>query len=171
MDRPWPDLLDRLVDRPDTRACRYLVVAFATDKAKYVDVWERTLTNATGDVDGETAHAKIKQWKDGAFKMEKGNIWRGDTTGQSMVTSIRPHVESIVTEKAPDLLACDEEAWVEAAGDFRPYMAAVAKTVAPGQTVAAVERRRILTGIRPHMEAKPAGNSRKGTSKKKGEGD
>ena len=68
MDRPWPDLLARMVEAgrfgSEEKPLSLLIVGFATDQAKNIDVWERTVeVESTASIQ-ETGTALLSQWQD-----------------------------------------------------------------------------------------------------------
>jgi len=83
-----------------------------------------------------------------------------------MVASIRPHVEGRVSAKAGELIAGNDEAWEQAASEYSPMMAAIAKMLSPGYTTAAVQRRKQIADIKPDMRSNT--KTAKKPSRKKG---
>jgi len=84
------------------------------------------------------------------------------------VAAIRPHVEAKVSRRAGELISGRDEAWEQAAREYVPMMAAVAKSLSPGYTVAALQRRRQIANVRPDMRLKTAAAEK--TGRNKGEG-
>ncbi len=150
MDRPWPDLLTRIVETG--KQTTLLVVGFATNKAKNVDVWERIIDTPT-ELIPERAVPLIKKWQVEGKQLEKQlkKQIRSKIEGPAIITFIRPHVEGRVSAKAGELIAGGEDAWEQAASEYRPMMAAIAKSLSPGFTTAAVQRRRQIARLMPHM--------------------
>ena len=85
-----------------------------------------------------------------------------------MVASIRPHVEGRVSENVSELIAGGDDAWEQAAGEYGPMMAAIAKSLSPGFTTFAIERRRQIAGVKPNM--RPKSKTAKKSSREKGGG-
>jgi len=85
-----------------------------------------------------------------------------------MIAAVRPHVEEKVSAKAGELIAGTDEAWQQAATEYRPMMDVVAKSLSPGFAVAALERRRHIAGVMPEM--RPKTESAKKPKGKKGGG-
>jgi len=79
----------------------------------------------------------------------------------SAVASIRPYVEDKVSARASELVAGGEDAWEQAASEYSPMMAAIAKSLSPGFTTAAVQRRKQIASVKPNMlpESKTARKS------------
>ncbi len=179
MDRPWPDLLARILETD--RQASLLVVGFATNKAKNIDVWERIIDTSSMGKTTEASATKITIWKEDKSEDRLRQIIRGtrkprrnDTrTAASTFASIRPHVETEVAAKLSELIAGDDGAWERAADEYSPMMAAVAKSLSPGFTSAAVERRREIAGMKPRMrpeanEAKKPSRTKEGASDSNG---
>ncbi|MFQ5641972.1 MAG: hypothetical protein ACE5IR_28690, partial [bacterium] len=82
----------------------------------------------------------------------------------STVAAIRPHVEGKVSENLKELVTGGDGVWEQAADEYYPMMKAVARSLAPGYTTAAEERRRQIAAVKPDMRVKAA----KTSGKKKG---
>ncbi len=158
MDRPWPDLLARLVETgrigTEEKRCSLLIVGFATDQAKNIDVWERTVAMPLGSSIKEMAALLLRQWAKQGASMER-RIGRSKVEGSAIITAIRPHIEDIVSAQTPQLATGDDRAWQRAAEQYRPVMAVVAQSVSPGFTTAAVQRRRQVSNALPDMRVIP----------------
>ena len=83
-----------------------------------------------------------------------------------MVAAIRPHVEGKVSNRIGELLAGGDEAWQQAAAEYQPMMKAIARSLSPGFTTAAVEWRRQIEGVMPDMG--PRTKTTKTSVRKKG---
>jgi hypothetical protein len=165
MDRPWPDLVARLLETG--KGATLLVVGFATNKAKNIDVWERTIDMPLAAPRPEAAAALPKKWQAEARALEKRleKIERSEAEGAAVIAAIRPHVEATVSEKMGELVAGGDEAWEQAAREYRPMMAAVAKSLSPGYTTAALQRRRQIEHVKPDMRTATAGPEKPGRAK------
>lgn len=174
MDRPWPDLVRRAID--SGRPPSLLVVGFATNKAKYVDVWERTMNLPSTRSVSEAAARLIEQWqREGsrrgfAMRLLKENQnrplgKRAEIT--ATLAAVRPHVEGRVSAKIDELLAGADETWDNAVDQYRPMMKMLAYSFSPGFTTVAVERRERIRGTLPDMRKKPNPETKK--RDKKGE--
>ncbi|MGA8571610.1 MAG: type I-E CRISPR-associated protein Cse1/CasA [Desulfobaccales bacterium] len=149
MDRPWPDLLAHIVETGKS-STSLLVVGFATNKAKNVDVWERIIDLPSRESISKIAAPSIRQWQAKGKELEK-QIGRSKVEGLAIITFIRPHVEGLVSAQASELITGGEDAWEQAARQYSPMMAAVAKSLSPGCTTAALQRRKQIAGVKPHM--------------------
>jgi hypothetical protein len=166
MDRPWPDLLSRIAETgrfvAAGRATALLIVGFATGRALNIDVWERTVAlPSTVPVPGRGAPL-VREWKakgsglvarvirEVCLPDEKPNS-RKHVEIPSALNAIRPHVEGRASARATDLLGGDESAWEQAASEYRPMMKVIARSLSPGFTTAAVERRRRIASAVPDM--------------------
>lgn len=170
MDRPWPDLLARLVQTgkfgSGDKPASLLIVGFATDKAKNIDVWERLVDMPSATPIQEGSGSLLSLWQKqgtglvrslvGKVKppAEKGGS-RKHVEVSSLIASIRPHVEDGVSGKAGELIAGKDEAWTLAAGEYRPMMGLIARSLSPGFTTAAVQRRQQIARVAPDMRPEP----------------
>lgn len=167
MDKPWASLFMEVASstkfRRNSETARLLIVGFATDKAKNIDVWERICVlpaDSAAESPDPAAAAKITTWNDESRKIP----WRMKPRGSksdgdefvAALASIRPHVESRVSANIADLLAEPESAWPRAVDEYRRMLPVVAKSLAPGFTTRAVQRRNQIAGALPDMTAKPA---------------
>ena len=85
-----------------------------------------------------------------------------------MVAAVRPHVEAKVYKKAGELLAGRAEAWDQAAAEYRPMMKMIAKSLSPGFTTSAVQRRNQIAKVLPDMRPK-TGSAKKPGRKQGGD--
>jgi len=162
MDRPWLDLLARIVEMGKfglrEGPISFLVVGFATDQAKNIDVWERTIGRLSRRSIQETAASLIRQWqKEGANlarrirpPKEKGSS-RKYIEIPPVLDAIRPHVEHKVSEMASNLIVDDSQTWEHAAHEYRSMMAVIAKSLSPGFTTDAVRQRKLIASVAPAM--------------------
>ncbi len=169
MDRPWSRLLSHVAKKGNStsngKSAPLFIIGFATDKAKNVDVWERTILNLPENLTEEIDTA-CQQWGQAGQQLEK-KIGRAEQEGKATIASIRPHVETIVSAKAGELLAGGGAAWEKAAEEYRPMMEVIANSLSPGFTTAALKRRRDIANTLPDM--KPKSEPVKKPAKKKGE--
>jgi len=172
MDRPWPYLLAGvgqegkfgLMDKPIS----LLIVGFATDQAKNIDVWERILAAPSTGSTQETGTSSMQQWQREGGRLERriARIVRSQDQGAAAIAAARPHVEGRVSAKAGELIVGTDEAWNRAAAEYRPMMEAIARSLSPGFTTAAVQRRREIADVLPDMW--PRTESAKKPGRKKG---
>jgi len=159
MDRKWTDLITSMIVtgkyKNEREGTFFLVVGFATDKAKNIDVWERTVFMPKSLFVPEKTTSLIQQWQKKGGQLEKDKwISRAERERSAIVAAIRPHVEKNVSDNIGELLIGDEESWKKASDEYRPMMEIVAKSLSPGFTAAAVERRRRIAGVKPEMGTK-----------------
>lgn len=152
MDRPWPDLFSRIIETRVFSSCyanqTFLLVGFTSDKAKYVDVWERTINLSHG-----LSSNPIEQWRKESDKLEK-RIGRAKLEGRSSISSVRPHIEDHVSSNVNEFLINGTSAWEQAAKKYRPMMQFIARSLYPGISLASVRMRRDVANMRPDMEPK-----------------
>jgi len=153
-------------------------VGFSTDQDKYLEAIEFKVAS-TQLVDRTTTDVEqIKQWQNEGSGLHRNLVRklqrqnerekkRKHTEIKPLIDSIRPQVEHNVSAKARDLLAGGDEAWQQAAKEYCPMMDIVAKSVSPGVTVKAVERRRLIASVSPDM--RPKAEPGKKSSRKKGD--
>jgi len=168
MDRPWPALLARLVETGKfgfgNKSTSLLIVGFATDQAKNIDVWERTiiippaasLSNASGSL--------LEQWRKEGWLLEK-RTGRSKVEGPAFIAVIRPHVEGKISGNAGELLAGGDAAWEQAANEYRPMMKLIAQSLSPGFTTEAVQRRQQMARLKPNMRPKTETAKKSGREK------
>lgn len=152
MDRPWPDLFTRIIEVG--KLTSLLVVGFATNKAKNIDVWERTIDVPLSESIPETTISLIHQWQNEGRLKKIGKIIRSRAEGPAVVAFIRPHVESRVSERIVKLMVGGDEEWEQAVDEYRPMMVAIAKSFSPGYTSAAVQKRKKIFSVKPDMRLK-----------------
>lgn len=154
MDRPWTDLVARLLETG--KASSLLVVGFATHQAKNIDVWERSFDLRTGSPVSETEPAQVKNWRLQGWGLEKKleKATRSEAEGAALTSLVRPHVEAKVSENVSELVTGGADAWEQASSEYRPMMAALARSLSPGATTSALRRRRQIELLRPNMRPK-----------------
>jgi hypothetical protein len=180
MDKPWASLVLEVGSSAkfsrDSETARLLIVGFATDKAKNIDVWERTwampLRAAAGASDSGILGA-IRVWNEEGAKLPlrmkpAGSKSRG-VEFTAATTAVRPHIESRVSANVSDLLTQPDSAWPQAVDEYRRMMPVIAGSLAPGFTTRAVQRRNHIAIALPDMTAESAPNPRKAIAKKGGD--
>ncbi len=180
MDRPWPDLVARLVETGKLDlgdGSRWLlVVGFATDKAKNIDVWERAIAALPAGSPRDATEAFLRGWQEQgaqliptlarAVRSRSERAVRRHAEVPPMLMAVRPHVEARVSANVGRLLAEGEDAWQQASLEYRPMMSVVAKSLSPGFTTAALQRRRQIAAVRPDMQQ--SGATPKAAARRKG---
>lgn len=162
MDRPWPDLVARLLETG--KSTPLLVVGFATNKAKNIDVWERTIEMPSATSTPKTATELVKKWRGEGQALERRieKIGRSEILGSAIAASVRPHVEARVSQRAGEWIAANGAAWEHSAREYTPMMSAVAKSLSPGYTTAALRRRRQIEYLKPDMRTRTAADEKPG---------
>jgi CRISPR type I-E-associated protein CasA/Cse1 len=167
MDRPWPYLLADIIESgkftaPDM-SVRVTVVGFATDKAKNIDVWERIVELPAAKALPATSGDTLLQWYDEGKRLER-RVSRSKGVGSAVVAAIRPAIEGSVSSRAGALLSGGGGAWEQASTEYRSAMEAIARSLSPGTTSEAHQRRRQIACAVPDMRPRllPTGkNDRK----------
>jgi hypothetical protein len=182
MDHPYLDFIAVLIGsgklKPTNKPMTLLIVGFATDKAKNIDVWEQTIYIPPNSLMPEITQYLIYQWKDEGFKLPRDFSYKKEKERESnrkhhefasLVVSIRQHIEGRLTNRIGKMLSGGEEAWQEAALEYRPMMEVIAKSLSPGFTTAAVQRRQqienTIPDMRPKTEAEKKPRRKKGGNK------
>jgi len=176
LDRPWATLMAALLSSDKHRCVsgttRLMVVGFATDQAKNIDVWERICTlppcasGQSSDPAGEAITIWNEQGRKIPWRMKPKNSESDGSQFVSAVASIRPHVEARVSSNLADLLSQPEKAWPKAVDEYRQILPAVAGSLAPGFTVKATRRRGEIARALPDMTPKAHAEPKKPKTKK-----
>jgi hypothetical protein len=135
------------------------VVGFATvQNDKHLEAMEYVFPFTCAQPQMQESIEKIQKWqKEGsglAKRIRPRAFSRKHVEVPPLVASIRPHVETKVSVKAGELIAGDQAAWKQAASEYSPMMAAIAQSLSPGFTTAAVRRRRDIASVKPHLRSK-----------------
>lgn len=165
----WSKILDGILRGPKAgKQQRLWVVGFATvlnDKYLEAMEYEIPLSDTPSDQVIKETINKIQQWQKECWGLF-GKIKMKETiTRKSVVASIRPHVESEVSENASALITAGDDAWEQASCEYGPLMTAVAKSLSPGFTASAVQRRKQISSVKPDMREqtnKPRKSRKKG---------
>ncbi|HOZ47510.1 MAG TPA: type I-E CRISPR-associated protein Cse1/CasA [Candidatus Hydrogenedentes bacterium] len=169
MDRPWPRLFARMVETGafgrGADPTSLLIVGFATDKAKNIDVWERSIDMPPGATVSELASSLVELWDRECFQLGK-RMGRPKEANVAVAASVRPHIEHAISARAGELLTADDQAWQDAAAEYQPMMGLVARALSPGFTSRALQRRRAIGAIAPDM--RPRHEPEKKSKRKKG---
>lgn len=76
---------------------------------------------------------------------------------ETIIATIRPQIENTVSDKASELIDGNYE-WEQAAREYRTMMEPIAKSLSPGFTTAAVQRRQRIACVGPNMMPTTVGN-------------
>lgn len=173
LDKPWIPLIVHIASSR-AEPVSLLIVGFATDKAKNIDVWERRchIPLQTFEADALGRVSCLERWQDGGASLparmkRRGGISRG-IEHVVAVTAIRPHVESLVSGRVTDLLADGDQGWARAVQEYQQMMRVVAKSLAPGCTTRALQRRHQIANTLPELTPREANKTRKPRGKKRG---
>jgi hypothetical protein len=154
------------------QASKLWVIGFASVKNdKYVEAFELVVPGPFTTDQPENSIAKLDRWRNEGFCLARKARPPKDKRDHSelppAIAAVRPHVEALVFDNARDLLTDADAAWQSAAEEYRPMMAAVADSLAPGFTLAALRRRKQIAGAIPDM--RPSEESKKKPARRKGE--
>lgn len=152
MDRPWTALAAEISAKAWPAGTKAVfAVGFATNNANNVDVWERRWEIPQANSTPENIE-QFRSWEEAGNKLAyRIRVPERDDFGEctAAITSIRPHVETLVSA------AINAGAMGDAGSAYSPALLAVSKSLSPGVTTGAVERRKRIAGIRPDLTAKP----------------
>lgn len=139
---------------------RVWVVGFATvQNDKYLEAMEY-LIPLSSSIDEIEPLVTIEQWSKETKKIASKCRPQGSPSSRKHVeiepaiAAIRPHVEGRVSENAGELLIGENGAWHKAAAEYGPMMKVVARSLSPGFTTAALQRRRNIENALPRMPQK-----------------
>jgi hypothetical protein len=138
----------------------FLAVGFSTvQNDKYLEATASKVSFQISPERLEDQLARIDQWRkksrDLPKQLAKAKLVRSEVTRNAAILSIRPSIEREVSSMVRDLLSGDPEPWEHAASKYRPMMGRIAKSLSPGFTTEAVERRRGIAFVVPDMRPKP----------------
>lgn len=157
MDRPWPNLIASIVETGKFAhmgmTTSILIVGFATDKAKNIDVWERTLIIPSSESIQPNAVSLLQHWHDEGGRLEKemGIMVRSKDGASASIAAIRPHIEDKVSSKVAELITQTGSVWERAPDEYSPMINAVAGSLFPGFTTEAARRRQQFACLSPDM--------------------
>jgi CRISPR type I-E-associated protein CasA/Cse1 len=156
MDRPMTDLIATYIEAgktPAQKAVHILFVGFATDKAKNVDVWERTVTVPPTCVQETGSSAHILQWQKAGKDVEKRleRLVRSAKQSKAAMAGFRPQIEHDVSADIVGLHSGGDAAWEQAAAAYAPVMETIAGAVSAGYTTQATRLRRGIGRVKPEV--------------------
>ncbi|MBI1785433.1 type I-E CRISPR-associated protein Cse1/CasA [Candidatus Sumerlaeota bacterium] len=154
-------------------------VGFSTvQNDKYLEAVEEQVSLPVSSPPAQEYIEIIERWRDQGSKLtgrvqtiqmplKDPSSRKRDVEVPSLIASVRPHVEHRVSARAGHLLANGDEAWDQAAEEYRPMMEMLAKSLSPGFTTEALERRNRIAAVMPNMH--PTVEAAKKQSRKKRE--
>jgi hypothetical protein len=180
MDRPWPDLLARVLESGKFQSQKapvsLLIVGFATDQAKSIDAWERTIALPPGlpnKTEASLCAERIEEWQRAGSSLarrlrppnEKGSSRKHPEIASTMA-AIRPQVEARVSARATELIAGSDDAWGQAEEEYRPMVEVIARSLSSGFSSGAVRRREQIA--KELSDSRPRANATGDTAGRKG---
>jgi len=163
-DRPWSRMMEHILgstyidDQPIE--VRFLIVGFSSDQTKYIDVWERYVVFPSG-LNNEDKAETINRWSASVsvipWKIKHPNR-KPSIAERSLVRTIRPHIESVVSSDLSALLKWDENTWREATCQYGELMLSVSQSLHPGYATSSISRRKHTAHVLPDMKSKTAKN-------------
>jgi len=153
-------------------------VGFSTvQNDKYLEAIEYLVPFPSSQNQTETFIEKIEQWQKQCGGLVRNLVRKVKTQHVKassrkhveippVLAAIRPHVEGTVSARMDKLLSGGDNAWEQAAAEYSPMMDAIAKSLSPGFTISAVQRRKEIAKVLPDM--RPKAESAEKTHRKKG---
>lgn len=140
-----------------------LVVGFASVRNdKYVEATETVVRIPRQLAEVQETISALELWRKETWKMARKahpryqrseGRRREHNEVRAAVAAVRPDVEARVSKRAQELLSGGEDGWRQAASEYRPMLRAVARSLAPGATSAALLRRREIENAAPDMRS------------------
>lgn len=168
MDKPWPEFIselflsDKFINEEESTNLH--IVGFATDKAKNVDVWERTIiVNPTKDACSDISDL-AKTWRNEGRSIER-QMASKYTGSKEHLAAARPNIEHRVSENLDHMIAEDKEFFQEAAKQYTPMMKILAKSLSPGASLSAAFKRQQILRTTPRVTPKKASVDKSKTEK------
>lgn len=156
--------LQEAIDRcgAEPSQIRLRIVGFSTERNdKYLETTERVLCVPDPSHQSAQAVRRLDSWLKEAERMRLA-LARAESPARdpkrekeiiakSALFTIRPHVETLVAARARELVSDNQAAWQDAASEYRPMMRAVAASLTPGCTTAALTRRKMIEEVKPEV--------------------
>ena len=178
MDKPWWKVLAEIASsnrfQPGPAVRTLLIVGFATDQAKNVDVWECVCSvppGACGDGGSVKVADRLHEWEAASDRIPsrlKTVPNRKHVELHAVMHMVRPNIESCISASAPRILSNSDEAWQQAVALHGEAMSMIAAPLAPGFTTKAIERRRQIANTVPPLTSEHAADTPCGIRAKKG---
>jgi hypothetical protein len=164
----WARIMGGMLRNLRNEQIRAWVVGFSTDQNKYFEVSELFLPWQGLPDEVEICIEMLNQWRQSRSslyrKLESSDGRASSSLShpeiQSMLASIRPHIEDKVSTQAGELLMGGVNAWEHIVGEYRPMMQVVASALIPGFTTAAVRKRKQIANLLPQMGMAPSGTKK-----------
>jgi hypothetical protein len=154
----WATILAGVLQSDAQSGVRHWIVAFSTvQNDKYLEAIEFVSPVPQASTPSDAVISALKKWQAENFKLAKAGLSSDKRPGlrhveiASTLAAVRPHIETKVSAKAGELLSGGDAAWQKAADEYRPMMEVVARSLSPGFTTAAVQRRRQIASTLPDM--------------------
>lgn len=149
------------------------VVGFATvQNDKYLEAIEHTFPLPGTPDQAEALVKLVEQWRSETSSLVRKALPLHKKRGSqkhpelhASIAAIRPHVEGSVSAAMGNLIKGDVSAWKGAALQYHPMLEAVAQSLSPGFTTAAIQRRDQISRALLDMANKKAPARQAGTMK------
>ena len=135
------------------------VVSFATvQNDKYLEAMEYEIPFPATLDDRQAAEGleTIEMWQKEGWKLARKAKPKGTSRRHleipPIIAAVRPYVEAKVFAKVGELISQGDDAWNQAAREYKPMMDVVAQSLSPGYTTAALRRRHEIANVRPNMQ-------------------
>ncbi|MFW6161128.1 MAG: type I-E CRISPR-associated protein Cse1/CasA [Planctomycetota bacterium] len=159
--------------RGQGETARVWVVSFSTVRNdKYVEATERFVEVPDSREEAEASLERVERWhkeSSGLAGRLKRQVEQGTSRKHveipAAIVTVRPHVESKVSSNVGELLAGGDEAWGEAAREYSTMMDIIARSLSPGFTASAIERRQAIASVVPNMGPRTKPTKKRGGDK------
>lgn len=140
--------------------CQVWVVGFSTvQNDKYLEAMEHAVSLPCLPSQIHETVGRIERWQEESARLAR-KCWpphekessRKHVEIPSTLAAIHSDIEGRVSAKADRLVSGNDDAWEQAANEYRPMMNGVGKSLSPGFTTVAVQWRRQIAGVMPDMQ-------------------
>jgi hypothetical protein len=162
-DRPWTNLLNYFLNTNQNLPQNFLVVGFASDQAKHIDIWERTLT-ISNIAQNESQAVFLKKWDEAVKKIPsliRDFRRKTNLNERSIVRGIRPHIENEISSNLIPIIDGKIQPWEFACTEYNKLMPSVASSLSPGFTCIQMKKRNAISETIPTLELKKDKKSKK----------
>lgn len=149
-------------DAEDSKVHTWIVGFSTVQNDKYLEAIELLLSFPFSSRQFAQNLERIERWQKESRRM-RTVIGRSKLDGAAAIAAIRPVIEARVSAKLGKLPSSADVAWERAADEYQPIMKAMGKSLFPGFTTVAVQRRRRIASVAPDMRrgAEPTNKTRR----------
>ncbi len=170
-DRPWTTLLNYFLETNLNPPQNFLIVGFASDQAKHIDIWERILKIPKLDNSENNAQFQ-KEWDEAIKKIPnliKNSKRKKNLNEQIIIRIIRPHIEKQISSNLSSIIDGTIQPWDFASSEFKKVMPILAKSLTPGFLSADIDKQTKIASFVPIFKSTNNQKSKKLKGKDKDE--